>query len=145
MKKILVALSALAISTAAASAADLPTKAPPAPPPPPCIWCGFYIGLNGGWAVGNGRGNFFAIDNDEGALFGPVNEPFFTNHNPNGGFGGGQVGYNWASPTGWQGGYGWLLGVEADIQGASLRSSQSGAFFAHEEGNTISASIDSRI
>src|SRR6516162_5569995 len=60
MKRILLALSALAIGSAAASAADIApkyTKAPPPPPPPPCIWCGFYIGLNGGWAGTTGGNN----------------------------------------------------------------------------------------
>src|SRR5262249_47713968 len=72
MKRILLALSALAIGTAAASAADMApryTKAPPAPPPPPpCIWCGFYIGLNGGWVGSPGNNNNFSatpLESDE--------------------------------------------------------------------------------
>ena len=51
MTKILIAFSALAIGTAAASAADLPvyTKAPPQPVVAPIYnWGGFYLGLNGG-------------------------------------------------------------------------------------------------
>jgi outer membrane immunogenic protein len=58
MKKILVALSAMAISTAAASAADLParTYSPPPPPPLPIFtWTGFYIGANIGGAWSNNR------------------------------------------------------------------------------------------
>jgi outer membrane immunogenic protein len=59
MKKILLALSAMAIGTAAASAADLPartyTKAPPPPPPPIFSWTGFYIGGNIGGAWSNNR------------------------------------------------------------------------------------------
>src|SRR6516164_7389255 len=68
MKRILLALSALAIGTAAASAADIApkyTKAPPPPPPPPCIWCGFYIGLNGGWAGTTGNNNAVAFTSVE--------------------------------------------------------------------------------
>ena len=38
----------------AATAADLPRKAPPAPPPPPPSWTGCYVGVN----VGAARGRF---------------------------------------------------------------------------------------
>src|SRR6516225_9837373 len=67
MKKILPALSALAISTVAASAADLApapyTKAPVVVPPPVFSWTGFYVGANIGgawdfdWAANNNGGN----------------------------------------------------------------------------------------
>src|ERR1700759_2485916 len=44
-------------SMGAAFAADLParnyTKAPVVPMEPPCMWCGFYIGIQGGGAWGN--------------------------------------------------------------------------------------------
>jgi outer membrane immunogenic protein len=154
MKRILLALSALAIGTAAASAADLApkyTKAPPAPPPPPCIWCGFYIGLNGGWAGannGNNNNNLSAISLDAGGNTGPV---FATNNNNNNnlGFAGGQIGYNWMFPGGYGGaGYGgpgyaggaagWLVGVEADIQGAfssNNNNNLAGTFFFGDDGN----------
>ena len=33
-------------------AADMPLKAPPLPPPPTCAWCGFYIGGNVGYSLG---------------------------------------------------------------------------------------------
>ena len=58
MKKILLALSAIAIGTAAASAADLPARtytAPLLPPPPVFSWTGFYIGANMGGAWTNNR------------------------------------------------------------------------------------------
>jgi outer membrane immunogenic protein len=38
----------------AATAADLPRKAPPAPPPPPPSWTGCYVGVN----IGAARGRF---------------------------------------------------------------------------------------
>ena len=43
-----------------ASAADMAVKAPP-PPPAACIWCGFYIGADGGgdWARQSGVTNPF--------------------------------------------------------------------------------------
>ena len=58
MKKILLALSAIAIGTAAASAADLPARtytAPLLPPPPVFSWTGFYAGANIGGAWTNNR------------------------------------------------------------------------------------------
>src|SRR5262245_32905984 len=59
MRKIssFIAAATLAVGLSqAATAADLPRKAPPAPPPPPppLTWTGCYIGLN----VGGIRGRF---------------------------------------------------------------------------------------
>jgi outer membrane immunogenic protein len=72
-------------------------------PPPPVyvaapIWSGFYVGVNGGygWTANDG----------------PLA--------PEGGFGGGQIGYNW------QGLFGYsplVLGIETDIQGAGISDS----------------------
>jgi outer membrane immunogenic protein len=69
---------ALALAQAA-SAADLPRKAPPAPPPPPPLtWTGCYIGVNVGAAWGR-----FELDTLGGGEF----------HRTNVGFaGGGQIG-----------------------------------------------------
>ena len=157
MKKILLALSALAIGTAAASAADRApkyTKAPPPPPPPPCIWCGFYIGLNGGWVGTTGGNNSFAASSFESGVTTPIfifgNN--FNNQNTSGGFGGGQIGYNWVFPggmggAGYGGASGWLVGVEADIQGASLHRSSNTLFLANtdEPGETATFTADSRL
>ena len=55
MKKILFAVSAvaLALSAGSAMAADLPSyKAPPVYIPPPPMWTGFYAGLNAGYGWG---------------------------------------------------------------------------------------------
>jgi outer membrane immunogenic protein len=125
MKKILVALSALAISTVAASAADLApkyTKAPPPPLPPPCIWCGFYVGLNLGGIWANNH-NVNTISNPIHGFadgIGPGSFAFesalaasgVVGTGNNGSFiGGAQFGYNWQfSPN-------WVAGFEADIQG----------------------------
>ena len=159
MKRILLALSALAIGTAAASAADIApknTKAPPPPPPPPCIWCGFYIGLNGGWAGTTGNNNAVAFTSVEtvGGVVETPNPIFVANglnsQNTSGGFGGGQIGYNWVFPGGYggAGGYGggpagWLVGVEADIQGASLHRSSPVLFFPDVSAPTTDAFADS--
>lgn len=82
MRKIssVIAATGLAIAlTQAASAADLPRKAPPAPlPPPPLTWTGCYIGANVGGAWGR-----FEVDGPFGG----------SGHRSNGGFaGGGQFG-----------------------------------------------------
>jgi opacity protein-like surface antigen len=50
MKKIALAAAAVATFAGAASAADLPVKAPPLAAAPPCVWCGFYVGVNAGYA-----------------------------------------------------------------------------------------------
>jgi len=154
MKRILLALSALAIGTAAASAADMApkyTKAPPPPPPPPCIWCGFYIGLNGGWAGTTGSNNsaLAATHVESDSLGASSADPIFIgpntfDQNTSGGFGGGQIGYNWAFP-----GQSWLVGVEADIQGASLHRSFPTLFFTEVEpggpNDLTSVTTDSRL
>ncbi len=67
-------------------------------------WTGFYVGVNGGygWSA-NGVINGLTDDAPHGA-------------NPEGGFGGGQIGYNWQGI--------WhphlVFGVEADIQGSGI-------------------------
>jgi outer membrane immunogenic protein len=90
MKKILLAALMAGVATTA-FAADLPTrKAPPAPmpayAPPVFTWTGFYIGVNGGYGVGMGGGDF---------------------GNPDGGFVGGTAGYNYQMGQ-------LVLGLEAD-------------------------------
>ncbi len=98
-------ISALALAASSAGAADI--YAGPAggykdtPYAPVAIWTGFYAGLNGGYAF------------DAQGTHGGVQD--------NGGFGGGQIGYNW------QGGFGLnrnlVLGLEADFEGAGIDSS----------------------
>ena len=104
MKKYLLAsVAALGLVAAgAASAADLPSrKGPVAAPvymPPAFSWTGFYLGANAGYGWGNVNANGFA---NVGDLDGFV--------------GGGQVGYNYQMGQ-------FVLGVEADLQGADLSS-----------------------
>jgi outer membrane immunogenic protein len=103
MRKLLLAMSALAAFAAVdlASAADMELKAPP--PPPVDVWGGWHVGLN----VGGSFGRVHDTTND-GVLFSSMSSKL------NGVIGGGQVGYNWYSGN-------WLLGLEADIQGSSER------------------------
>src|SRR5258706_16461043 len=71
-------------------------------------WSGFYAGVNGGY--GWNANSFATVPGLLGDL------------NPSGGFGGGQIGYNW------QGVFGHpalVLGIEADFQGADISDSVS--------------------
>jgi outer membrane immunogenic protein len=64
-------------------------------------WSGFYIGANAGYA--------WSPNNDQLALLGD----FPTGLSPEGGFGGGQIGYNWQLGR-------LVVGAEADLQGADI-------------------------
>ena len=100
----------------AASAADMPVKAPYVKAPVAMVydWTGFYIGVNAG--VGIGR------DYTRMAIpAGPSWEASYLN--PQGGLGGGQIGYNWQSPNTFLGAI--VFGVEADIQGTGMRDNYS--------------------
>jgi outer membrane immunogenic protein len=105
-----IALGLLALfGSDAVRASDLPTKAPPmARPASGDPWNGFYLGVNGGGALGHNP-----TSNPQ--IFGPVaNFPVagldsYT-HAPAGGLIGGQVGWNWRAQTDW------VLGAEADLQ-----------------------------
>ena len=113
MKKLLLAVSALALSTVAASAADLYTKAPPPPAPPPVVapiytWTGWYAGFNGGWGNARNCWDFLTVTG------------VFFNDNCNGASGGeagGQVGYRWQTGS-------WVWGVEALADWANLSRSR---------------------
>jgi outer membrane immunogenic protein len=112
------ALAAVAMTAAvggmnAASAADLPVKAPYLKAPVAMVydWTGFYIGVNAG--VGVGR------DYTRLAILGGGNSFEASYLNPLGGVGGGQAGYNWQLPKSAFGSI--VLGVEADLQGTGMR------------------------
>lgn len=113
MKKLIVAVLVGGLG-GVASAAELPVKAPYRPPPPVWSWTGFYIGANGGYGVAN--------DDVTQTIFvpppaGPVTlfSPFQHSLAPKGGFGGGQIGFNWQTGA-------VVWGVEGDYQGASQTS-----------------------
>jgi len=75
-------------------------------------WTGFYVGVNAG--VGIGR--------DYTRLAIPAGLSFEASYlNPQGGVGGGQIGYNWQVPNSLLGAL--VFGVEADIQGTGMRDS----------------------
>jgi outer membrane immunogenic protein len=133
MKKTLLGATALCLALTAASAfaADLPSKkAPPYIPPPPAVWTGFYAGLNIGGGFGTGDTQYGA-EGPIGWTFVPPGALFLTPGaawteatNLSGVIGGGQVGYNYQFGAGGLGS--WVVGLEADIQGAGLSSHSQG-------------------
>jgi outer membrane immunogenic protein len=113
-----IALASASVMTlaAAANAADMyiPGSAGPggyknAPLVP--AWAGFYIGVNGGYGWSDG---------------GVLDDPFLNKSlryhglGPSGGFGGGQIGYNWQGVLDPH----LVLGIEADIQGAGFNENR---------------------
>jgi outer membrane immunogenic protein len=84
-------------------------------------WTGGHVGLNGGY--GWAKGGATALPGDpltQSLTFGqPVVPPVSASLNADGGLGGGQVGYDWQFAA--RG----VVGVEADISAASLKSSAS--------------------
>lgn len=93
--------------TSAANAADLRPayKAPPAPVTPAFNWSGFYAGIHGGWAWG-----------DADLTAGGVSRTADID----GGFFGGQIGWNWQAA-----GSPWVWGVEIDSAWADISDSAS--------------------
>ena len=95
----------------AASAADLPapmapsTASPIYSPAPAFNWGGLHIGVQGGYGWGT---------SDEST--------FGNNTSPTGGFGGANIGYDWAIHNNW------ILGVEADANIGDLNDSVVPAF-----------------
>ncbi|MDO9381433.1 MAG: porin family protein [Hyphomicrobiaceae bacterium] len=76
-------------------------------------WDGFYLGLNGGYAFADTNNAPF---NDAGTPVASLGDL-----GAEGGFGGGQIGYNYVTGR-------LLLGVEADVQAADIGDSTGSAF-----------------
>ena len=111
-KLLLGAISVLALVTAsAASAADLPVKAPFVAAPAPWSWTGFYVGANVGGSLGH---NPTTQTETEGSESFPI-ETF--NMAPFGFVYGGQIGYNYQFAANW------VAGLEVDFQGTHQRDS----------------------
>lgn len=109
-------------SAQVANAADmrLPMKAPPLAVPM-WSWTGFYVGVHGGYG-GNHFNYPFEVFSYDGA----------ASLTSSGGFGGGQIGYNWQTGT-------FLLGIEADIAASDIkgRVAASAGPFALSAGSKI--------
>ena len=132
MKKILLSSVALLGLTAAAVAADLPSRrAAPAPyvAVPVFTWTGFYVGVNAGYGFSNNDRNGLGVyDVVAGGTTPqlPVGTRL-TNGDTTGsndGFvGGGQIGYNYQIGQ-------FVIGIEADAQFADLNNSRPGSVVA---------------
>jgi outer membrane immunogenic protein len=85
-----------------------------APAPPACdfTWAGFYIGGNGGGAWGDGHTRFVPEPSAPGFFSGAL-EPTSLDADISGGFGGGQLGFNWQIGR-------FVLGAETDIEGSDI-------------------------
>jgi outer membrane immunogenic protein len=97
MKRLIAGIGLMALAAAPAAAADLPRGGAPYRAPSYVAgynWTGFYVGLHGGYGWGDSNG----VDLD-------------------GGFVGGQVGYNWQAM-----GSPWVFGVELDSAWADFGS-----------------------
>ena len=110
MKRILISTIASAIlaGIGAASAADMPLKAPP----PPVVvdpWTGFYVGLNGGYSWGRSETNAGFFNATTGAAVVLPAGVTSSTFKLNGGVFGAQAGYNRLNGS-------FLWGIETDIQ-----------------------------
>src|SRR5690242_6484653 len=117
MKKLSTAVAAIALLGTPAFAADMPMKAPPMAPAAPVFnWTGWYVGVNAGASMGKAKTDFNGAPFTTGVV-GGLGETFpafgFSDTTyPSGFIGGGEIGYNWQiSPI-------WVVGLEADFQGA---------------------------
>jgi outer membrane immunogenic protein len=92
--------------------------APAAEYVPTNTWTGFYIGANGGygWDARDGR-DYIVTDLDKTIN----NTNSFAGYDRNGGFGGGQIGYNFGSSfLGIGLGSQFVIGIEADLQASDI-------------------------
>jgi outer membrane immunogenic protein len=112
MKKLAIALTAIAAFTAPAFAADMAAKAPMYQPPAPVYnWTGFYI-------FGGAGGGLWNADSNVVAFPGGVALTRDQRLGGSGWFGTVGAGYDWQFAT-------WVLGVFADGQFGSIRGSLS--------------------
>ncbi|MDB5590988.1 outer membrane beta-barrel protein [Enterovirga sp.] len=117
MKKLLLSSVALAVMSAGAMAADLPSRrAAPAPyvAVPVFTWTGFYVGVNAGYGFSDSnRNNVFGLPAGSVINSAGTNGVLTLNNvgdsNRDGFVGGGQVGYNYQMGM-------FVLGIEADAQ-----------------------------
>lgn len=110
------AILALLMATplSSASAADM---SPTLPAAPTCIWCGWYIGANGGY----GWSSMTATASPFGTTGIADITPQSLGTHLNGGVFGGQLGYNWQLGN-------WVVGVEGDFDGASINGASQAVF-----------------
>jgi outer membrane immunogenic protein len=126
MKKFLLAGFTFAALIAPAAAADIAPYYRAPLQSPFLSWTGLYIGVNTGW-IGSWGSNVRNIGADTGTgglgaalAIGAI--PDTVSVSSSGFIGGGQIGYNWRLEANW------VLGLEADFDGTSAKSSASAAF-----------------
>jgi len=128
MKKLVTSLAAFTALTAAASAADLPRRAPPPvfTPVPVFTWTGAYFGINAGYgfdASSNSNRGFVQTPGNPVVVTPAGIAPYqallpngsslaYSNDSREGFSGGGQIGYNYQFTPG----SGFVIGFEADAQ-----------------------------
>jgi outer membrane immunogenic protein len=138
---LLCAAAAVAALSAPAAAADMRMPMKAAPPMAAIFsWTGFYIGVNGGGAFGAGH-NAIVNETFAGAPFVSGTWPGSGNFgklDPSGGFGGGQIGYNYQVSN-------WVFGVETDIQGASIKDTATATLPYIAAPGTITASVSQKL
>ncbi len=127
------AISALLIAAplSAASAADMPVKAPP-PPPAVFSWTGLYIGGNLGWAWGHSSWCTDATVTTC-ATAAPLDR---ISESPSGLVGGAQFGFRWQAPSNF------VLGIEGMFDALDMKTlaaDPNGPVFA---GRTRSTTFD---
>src|SRR5262245_13013819 len=106
MRKAICLVSALAaITSVPVLAADYPVKAP-ANVATAYNWTGFYIGIHGGYAWGDGT-----TENITGSTNFPAG--LIRDRHPSGPFAGGQIGANYQFGQ-------WVLGIEADLAASGI-------------------------
>jgi outer membrane immunogenic protein len=116
MKKLLISTTALIALTAAAGAADLPTRPTPLSPAivavPVFTWTGFYVGVNAGYG--------WSSNDNNGTVYNPATGLLLNGSGSgNGRFvGGGQIGYNYQIGA-------FVIGAETDIQYADVNHDRS--------------------
>jgi outer membrane immunogenic protein len=76
--------------------------------PAPFTWAGFYVGVNGGYGWNDSDSRDIVLQSTNGTTAAT------RGLTPSGGFGGGQLGYNWQRGQ-------LVVGVEADLQAADIR------------------------
>jgi len=130
--KLLLAVAPLGLALGgSALGADMSVGAPllKAPPYSPYSWTGWYVGVNAGYGIGQNQGNYaFSIP----ALV-TGNETF--NAATGGGFGGGQLGYNYQINS-------VVVGLETDIQGSGISDTRTCMLGC---GPVTSATIDQKL
>ena len=117
--------SALCVLPFAASAADLPVKAPyRVVQPVPFTWTGFYVGASAGVIAQGTTGT-----DETGFWFSPGERTDITGY---GGLFGINIGYNYQFAGNW------VIGLEADFSGSSLNTS-----FVSSDGLGLSSKLNS--